>query len=202
MLDGTGKVLDFQGQGEGQIDGAVEVLAEAVDVVDDVGVFAQGVEGVPVVEGGEVRFDDDVAHLPHLAEEDAFAMADGLHPVAEREFPGLLEVHLDHVALGRRDDDALGHHLSFVLADIGSHHLDGEGGAGSIRVGAGLDRRGTLVAPGGTRPHPFVRNDRLKVRVLETLVRKKRTTSPRRARRVYSGSPFTSRMFPKRPMSA
>ena len=41
-----------------------------------------------------------------------------------------------------------------------------------------------------------------KTRVFDTLVKKKRTTSPARARASHRGSPFTSIVLPKRPISA
>jgi hypothetical protein len=52
-------------------------------------------------------------------------------------------------------------------------------------------------------PTTFMRapsNERLKTRVLETLVRKKRTTSPPFASRSKSGSPLTRKTLPKRPI--
>ncbi len=45
-------------------------------------------------------------------------------------------------------------------------------------------------------------NDRLNTRVLETLVRKSRMTSPRATRMSHRGSPLTSSALPKRPISA
>ena len=72
--------------------------------------------------------------------------------------PGSLEADVDHVALGRRDGDVVDPGFPLVAAEI---------------------RRHDLHAP---RPARLLSNDTLKTRVLETLVRKSRTTSPRRAR--------------------
>ena len=87
--------------------------------------------------------------------------------------PRLVEANVDHVALCRGDGDLIHPGFPLVSSEIRSDDL-----------------------------HPGARpvNDRLNTRVLETLVRKSRTTSPRRTRVFQRGSPLTSRRFPKRPI--
>ena len=140
------------------IDRAVEVLAIAVDLRGDRGVVAEALRRSrrDRARPTRLRHVHDAEHM-RLLEEPRHDVVDGAHAVDERHVARLVEAHVDDVALGRRDGDVVDPGLALVAAQI----------------------RGDDLHP---RRRP--RNDRLNTRVLDTLVRNNRTTSPRRTRAV------------------
>ena len=58
-----------------------------------------------------------------VREELAAEVVDRLDRVLDQHLAGLVEQHVDDVALGRGDDDALHPLLALEFADVGGHHL-------------------------------------------------------------------------------